>query len=76
MSTDSCRRGALGDILDRWIARIEDGLIDAGADEDSPDFDAKVLKRMDQDLTAFTRGNAPEDMGRALRTVFRLKQEG
>ncbi|MCP4694952.1 MAG: BREX system ATP-binding protein BrxD, partial [Desulfobacterales bacterium] len=61
LSTNSCRRGALGDILDRWIARIEDGLIDAGADEDSPEFDAKVLKRMDQDLTTFTRGNAPED---------------
>jgi len=76
LGTSSCYRGALGDILDRWIARVEDGLIDAGADEDSPDFDEKVQKRMDEDLASLTRGKAPEDMGRVLRAIFRLKQEG
>ena len=35
LGTATCPRGALGDILDRWIARIEDALIEAGADEDA-----------------------------------------
>ena len=26
LGTASCPRGALGDILDRWIGRVEDGL--------------------------------------------------
>ncbi|RJP85373.1 MAG: BREX system ATP-binding protein BrxD [Desulfobacteraceae bacterium] len=76
LGTSSCYRGALGDILDRWIARVEDGLIDGGADEDSPDFDEIVQKRMDEDLASLTRGKAPEDMGRVLRAIFRLKQQG
>ena len=29
LGTASCPRGALGDILDRWIGKIEDGLISA-----------------------------------------------
>ena len=37
LSTSACPRGALGDILDRWIARVEDALIAGGADEHSPD---------------------------------------
>jgi len=76
LGTSSCYRGALGDILDRWVARVEDGLIDAGAEEESPDFDEKVQKRMDEDLTSLTRGKAPEDMGRVLRAIFALKQQG
>ena len=76
LGTAACPRGALGDILDRWIARVEDGLIAAGADEDAPDFDDKVRDRMEEDLASFTKGCAPEDMGRVLRTVFSLKQAG
>jgi hypothetical protein len=30
LGTGSCPRGALGDILDRWIGKIEDGLIAGG----------------------------------------------
>jgi chromosomal replication initiation ATPase DnaA len=36
LSTSSCPRGALGDILDRWMARVENALIAAGTDENSP----------------------------------------
>ncbi len=76
LGTNSCYRGALGDILDRWIARVENALIDAGADEDSPDFDAIVEDRIDEELASLTQGKAPEDMGRVLRAIFKLKQEG
>jgi hypothetical protein len=76
MGTTSCPRGALGDIIDRWIARVEGALIDGGADEEAPDFDAKVQKRIEEDITSLTGGKAPEDLARVLREVFRLKQAG
>ncbi len=76
LGTAACPRSALGDILDRWIARVEDELISAGAVEEAPDFDEKVQNRMEENLASFTRGSAPEDMGRVLRTIFALKQEG
>jgi hypothetical protein len=31
LGTASCARGALGDVLDRWIGNVEDALIDASA---------------------------------------------
>lgn len=76
LGTSSCYRGALGDILDRWIARVENALIDAGADEENSEFDTMVQKRMEEDLVSLTRGKAPEDMGRVLRSIFSLKQDG
>lgn len=76
LATSSCPRGALADILDRWIAKVEDALIAAGADEDSADFDDKVAKRMEEELASLTGGKAPEDMARVLRTIFDLKQKG
>ena len=76
LGTASCPRGALGDILDRWIGNIEDALIAAGADADAPDFDAKVRRRLDEDLAAATGGNAPQDFVRAIQTIFDLKQKG
>lgn len=76
LGTISCPRGALNDIIDRWIARVEDKLISAGADEDAPDFDDKVQDRIDEELASLTGGKAPEDMARVLRAVFRLKQAG
>src|SRR3954467_8233013 len=33
LGTASCTRGALGDILDRWIGKIEQRLVDAGEDD-------------------------------------------
>ena len=76
LATSSCPRGALADILDRWIAKVEDALIAAGADEESAEFDDKVAKRMEEELASLTGGKAPEDMARVLRTIFDLKQKG
>ncbi|MEE8522590.1 MAG: BREX system ATP-binding protein BrxD [Thermoanaerobaculia bacterium] len=76
LGTSACPRGALGDLIDRWIAKVEDALIAGGADEDGPDFDARVEQRMDDELAALTRGRIPDDMTRVLRTIFSLKQEG
>ncbi|NOU34909.1 MAG: BREX system ATP-binding protein BrxD [Polyangiaceae bacterium] len=76
LSTSSCPRGALGDIIDRWIAKVEDALIAGGADENAPDFDGTVQKRIQDDITTLTGGKAPEDLGRVLRHVFKLKQAG
>jgi len=76
LGTRTCPRGALGDVIDRWISRVEDALIAAGADEESPGFDAEVSRRMDEELTSLSGGKAPEDMSRVLRTIFTLKQAG
>ncbi|MBT9554532.1 MAG: BREX system ATP-binding protein BrxD [Myxococcales bacterium] len=76
LSTASCPRGALGDILDRWFAKVEDKVIAGGADPDAPDFDDKVAARMGDEIASATRGAAPEDFVRALRTIFALKQKG
>ena len=76
LATDACPRGALGDVLDRWIGKVEDGLIRAGADEDAADFDDRVRQRIGEELSSLTRGAAPEDFIRVVRTVFDLKQEG
>lgn len=76
LGTESCERGALGVIIDQWIARVEDALISGGADEESSDFDAQVEKRLEEDLLSFTGGKAPDDMVRVLRAVFALKQKG
>lgn len=76
LGTASCPRGALGDILDRWIARVEDSLVSAGEDETAADFDAKVRRRLDDDLAALTGGQAPQDFVRVVQTIFELKQQG
>ena len=36
LGTSTCPRGALGDIIDRWIAKVENALIAGGADEARP----------------------------------------
>ncbi|MFM7425263.1 MAG: BREX system ATP-binding protein BrxD [Elainella sp.] len=76
LGTSSCPRGALSDIIDRWIARVEDALIAGGADEDNDQFDGLVQERMEAELASLTGGKAPEDMARVLRTIFTLKQQG
>ncbi len=76
LSTASCLRGALFDILDRWIGKVEDTLVEAGEDEEAKDFDEKVLARLEQDLASHTDGQAPQDFVRAIQTVFKLKQRG
>lgn len=76
LSTTACPKGALGDILDRWIGRIEDDLIKLGADEESDDFDKQVRAKVDEKLQTLTGGNVPPDMVRVVGAVFELKQEG
>ncbi len=76
LGTGSCPRGALGDIIDRWIARVEEAVIKGGADENAADFDQQVAKRLGEEIASLTGGKAPEDLGRVLREVFSLKQAG
>ena len=76
LGTSSCPRGALSDIIDRWIAKVEDALIAGGADEDGEGFDTQVQQRMEEELASLTAGKAPEDMARVLRAIFQLKQQG
>jgi hypothetical protein len=81
LGTSTCPRGALSDILDRWIARVEDTLIAAGADPDAADFDAaafdqQVQQRLEADLASLTGGQAPQDFIRVIQTIFCLKQAG
>ncbi len=76
LGTASCPRGALGDVLDRWIAKVEATLVAGGEDEDAPDFDEKVARRLDDDLAAMTGQQAPADFVRVVRTIFELKQRG
>ena len=76
LGTASCPRGALGDILDRWIGRVEEGLIAAGQDADSPGFDDQVRQRLNDDLASMTGGRAPQDFIRVIQTIFELKQRG
>jgi hypothetical protein len=76
LGTKSCPRGALSDIVDRWIAKVEEGLIAAGEDDSAPDFDKKVETRLGEEIQSLTKQAAPEDFVRALRAVFKLKQEG
>lgn len=76
LATDMCPRGALSDILDRWIGRVEDMMINGGVDEDDPDFDEKLRERLGQEIQSMTQGKAPEDFVRVIRTIFQLKEEG
>ena len=76
LGTSSCPRGALGDVVDRWIAKVEQALVAGGADEHAADFDSQVKKRMGEEIASLTGGKAPEDLARVLREVFVLKQAG
>ena len=76
LGTASCPRGALSDILDRWIGRVEDALIAGGEDENADGFDAKVRQRLEADLDSATRGAVPQDFVRVIQTIFDLKQKG
>ena len=42
LGTASCPRGALSDILDRWIGHVEETLVSAGEDDGAAGFDDKV----------------------------------
>ena len=75
LSTPLCPTGgALADILDRWIGSVEDSLVKTGVQDDDPDFDARVLAKLDERLAAIP--GVPPDMTRVVRRIFELKQEG
>ena len=76
LATPTCPRGALADVLDRWVSRVEEQLVDNGADEDAEDFDERVRDRLGEQLDALTRGAAPADFVRVVQTIFDLKQAG
>lgn len=76
LGTASCPRGALGDVLDRFIGKIEDALVAAGADADADDFDEKVKARLEEELASMTGGKAPADFVRVIQRIFALKQQG
>ncbi|MEQ1501357.1 MAG: BREX system ATP-binding protein BrxD [Myxococcota bacterium] len=76
LGTASCPRGALGDVLDRWIGRVEEAMIAAGADENAADFDDQVRRRLREELARLTDGKAQQDFVRVVQTVFDLKQSG
>jgi hypothetical protein len=76
LGTPACPQGALGDILDRWIGSIEEGLLELGVSEQDPTFDQKVLAKLDEQLEGLPGGSAPADMVRVVRKVFELKQQG
>ena len=79
LGTASCPRGAFGDILDRWIGKVEEALIAGGEDPDATGangFDAKVRQRLEADLASATRNAAPQDFVRVIQTIFDLKQKG
>ncbi|MEI7700966.1 MAG: BREX system ATP-binding protein BrxD [Planctomycetia bacterium] len=74
LATVSCPRGALNDILDRWIAAVEDSLIGADEDPNADGFDTKVRSRINDNLHSMTGGKAPQDFVRVIQTIFDLKQ--
>jgi hypothetical protein len=74
LSTTACARGALGDILDRWIGRIYEDLFNLGVEDDA-DFDAQVRAKLNEKLTLLTGGEAPPDMVRVLGAIFDAKLE-
>ena len=76
LGTVTCPRGALNDILDRWIAKVEEALVALGQDPDAPGFDEKVRKRIEDELASMTGGKAPQDFVRVVQTIFDLKQRG
>lgn len=76
LATQSCPRGALSDILDRWIGDVEDGLIRQGGNPDAAGFDRQVRDKLREQLANLTGGKAPADFVRVIQTVFDLKQQG
>lgn len=76
LSTSTCRGGALGDILDRWIGAIEERLIDGGADDESPEFAAQVRTRIGAEVQRLTAGQAPLDFVRVIQRLFDVKEAG
>lgn len=76
MQTRMNRGGALEDCLDRWVAKVEDRLLDEGLADDAPDFDERVQERFEQELSELLTAEAGADFIAVLRAWFRAKQQG
>jgi hypothetical protein len=76
LGTAACPRGALSDVLDRWMGRVEQNLMSSGADPEAPEFDDAVRQRLREELATRTAGKAPQDFVRVVQTIFELKQRG
>ena len=76
LGTSACPRAALADIVDRWVGRVEEALVEGGEDETGAGFEAAVARRLTEEVTSRTAGKAPEDLARVLRAIFALKQAG
>ena len=76
LGTASCPEGALGDILDRWIARLEDELISVGEDPEADDFGEKVRREIASKLETSTAGAVPAEFVRVVQAIFEAKEEG
>ena len=77
LGTSACPRGALGDIIDRWIAKVEERSIDGGAGRERADFDARSGNGLEEDLAVAHRRQGPARTSPACsRRSSRLKQAG
>ena len=73
--TPMAASGALEDAIDRWIARIEDRLIDE-IGEDAEDFDEQVKVRFETELSELTQEASGNEFINVLKAYFEAKQEG
>jgi len=76
LQTTLTKGGAFADCIDRWVAKVEDRLIDEGEDEDDDNFDNLVQDRFEQELVDIMKEDAGADFMAVIRTYFRLKQQG
>lgn len=75
LRTPMAQSGALEDALDRWISRLEDSIADEFGD-DAPDFDDKVKKRFEAELSELTKEATGNEFINVLKAFFDAKQEG
>lgn len=75
LRTSMAASGALEDAIDRWIARIEDRLVDEIGD-DAEDFDEQVKSRFETELSELPEVASSNDFINVIKAYFQAKQEG
>ena len=75
LRTSMAASGALEDAIDRWIARIEDRLVDEIGD-DAEDFDEQVKTRFETELSELSEVASSNDFINVIKAYFEAKQEG
>jgi hypothetical protein len=78
LATETCPDGgALADIIDRFVGKIEAQLLDAqDLDPDSDEFTEEVRERIATRLRQKTDGNVHEEFVRAVQGIYEFKQAG